>query len=46
MLWIIVHIVCDKVAEEWGGIFEELTKEGGSFWNNVDVSVLFLQHLN
>ena len=27
-------------------IFEELTNEGRSFWNNVDVSMLLLQHLN
>ena len=27
-------------------IFEELAKERRSFWNNVDVSILFSQDLN
>ena len=42
----LLSIVCNKVTEEWGEIFEELAKEGGSFWNNVDVSMLFSHHLN
>ena len=42
----LLPIVFKKVTEEWGEIFEELAKEGGSFWNNVDVSMLFSHHLN
>ena len=38
--------MCDKVTEEWGEIFEEFAKMKGSFWINVDVSMLFSQHLN
>ena len=33
--FVILSIICDKVTEEWGEIFEELKKEGGSFWNNI-----------
>ena len=29
----LLSIVCNKVTEEWGEIFEELAKEGWSFWN-------------
>ena len=39
-------LLCDKVIEKWGEIFEELAKEGGSFWNKVDVSMFFSQYLN
>ena len=39
-------IVCDKVTEEWGEIFEELARERRSFWKNVDVSMLFSHNLN
>ena len=39
-------LLCVTKWQEWGEIFEELAKEGGSFWNNVDVSVLFSNHLN
>ena len=39
-------LLCDKVTEKWGQIFEELAKEGGPFWNKVDVSMFFSQHLN
>ena len=31
----------NKVTEEWKEIFEELAKEGWSFLNNIDVSMLF-----
>ena len=44
---LMLFIVCDKVTEEYGEIFKELAKEGGSlFWNNVNVSMLFSQHIN
>ena len=39
-------LLCDKVTEKWGQIFEGLAKEGGPFWNKVDVSMFFSQHLN
>ena len=39
-------LLCVIKWQEWGEIFEKLAKEGGSFWNNVDVSMLFSHHLN
>ena len=39
-------LLCDKVIEKWGEIFEELAKEEGSFGNKLDVSMFFSQHLN
>ena len=44
--FVIVSIICDKVAEEWGEVFQELGKRGRSFWNNVNLSMLLSQHLN
>ena len=41
-----LSIVCDKVKKEWEEIFEELAKKGESFWNNVELSMLFSQYLN
>ena len=46
LLLIIYTLLCVIKWQEWGEIFEELAKEGGSFWNNVDVSMLFPHHLN
>ena len=36
--FVLLSIVCDKVTDQWREIFEEDAKEGGSFWNNVDIS--------
>ena len=45
------RVICNTVYCVWqsdrkkGEIFEEL-EEGGTFWNDVDVSMLLSQHLN
>ena len=55
LLWRIGHmdplltlysLFCVTKWQERGEIFEELAKEGESFWNNVDVSMLSSHHLN
>ena len=35
--FVIRSTVYDKVAEEWGEIFEELGEKGESFSNSIDV---------
>ena len=39
-------LLCVTKWQKWGKIFKELAKKWGSFWNNIDVSVLFSHHLN
>ena len=41
-----LSIICEKLTKEWAEVFRKLSKEEGSFWNNLDPSALFSQHLN
>ena len=41
MSFVILSIVCDKVTEEWGEIFEQLEKEGGPCGNNAECQRCF-----
>ena len=44
--FVILSSVCDKVTEGWWDVFQKLSKEEGTFWNYVDLSMLFSPYLD
>ena len=42
----ILSTTCDRVADEWREVIQEVAKVGETFRNYLELSILFSQHLD